>query len=152
MLNRIRMAMGLAGMLVLLGTSAALAKGSFAFVSVSGENLKGELRLYDTSITQDWFAFADFQQSVTAAPLTTPEGGYEITRYYIDGRRNMAFDHLHYYPRAGLVYFDGLVNGSSEYDGKWYRANTQIKGLFMNDVHVAATQEALRDMAFIRRS
>ena len=41
-----------------------------------------------------------------------------------------AFDRLHYYPDTGFVYYDGLVNGSSEYDGKWYTAKPEIKTVF----------------------
>ncbi len=152
MLNRIRIAMELVALLLFLITTTALAKGSFAFVSVSGEGLQREIRLYDTSVTQDWFAFADFQRGAVTAPLNIPKGGYEITRYYIDGRWEVAFDKLHYYPQAGLVRYDGIVNGWSEYDGKWYRAKPEINVLFDKALQAAAIREALRHVAFIRRS
>jgi hypothetical protein len=40
------------------------------------------------------------------------------------------FDQLHYYPYTGYVYYDGLVNGSSEYDGKWYAATPSAEEPF----------------------
>ena len=152
MLKRIRIALGVAAFLLLMSTTAALAKGSFAFISVSGEGLDNDVRLYDAGVTLDWFAFADFQEGRVPPPAGPPQGGYEITRYYLDGRRETAFDHLHYYPQAGLVYYDGIVNGWSSYDGKWYRANPEIRTIFEKDVQAAATEEALRRAAFIHRS
>lgn len=152
MQNRIQIALGLTATLLVFSTTAAFAKGSFAFISVSGEGLKSDVRLYDTSVTQDWFAFADFQRGAVPAPLNIPKGGYEITRYYIDGRWEVAFDKLHYYPQVGLVHYDGIVNGWSEYDGKWYRAKPEINVLFEKDLQAAAIREALRHVAFIRRS
>ena len=38
----------------------------------------------------------------------------------------------HYYPYAGYVYYDGLVEGSSEYDGNWYAANPSAEAPFRN--------------------
>jgi hypothetical protein len=36
---------------------------------------------------------------------------------------------MHYYPSntdtGGYVFYDGLIDGSSEYDGKWYIASTE---------------------------
>ena len=117
-------------LLTLVLTSVAQAKGSFAFIAISGEGLNGEIRTADRNLTLDWFAFADFPGGGIDAPASPPAGGYVITRYYIDGRKPSAFDQLHYYPAAGLVYYDGLKGGSSEYDGKWYTANPVIAGAF----------------------
>ncbi|HEX2998146.1 MAG TPA: hypothetical protein VHP14_25200 [Anaerolineales bacterium] len=129
MFFRIRAALGIALLAVLVTSIAALAKGGFSFISVTGGDLKDELRLTDPDLTNDFFAFADFSQARTSVPKD-PGTGYEITRYYIDGTRETAFDRLHYYPDAGLVYYDGIVNGSSEYDGEWYTAQTVIKKTF----------------------
>ncbi|HSK66210.1 MAG TPA: hypothetical protein VK888_04725 [Anaerolineales bacterium] len=60
--------------------------------------------------------------------------GYEIRRYYIDGKREILFDRLHYYPSTGFVFYDGIVNGDSEYDGEWYSANLAIKTAFESAV------------------
>jgi hypothetical protein len=50
---------------------------------------------------------------------------------------------LHYYPDSGYVFYDGIVNGSSEYDGKWYTANPNIKSVFEAAL-VAQTQSAIK--------
>ena len=63
-------------------------------------------------------------------PPSNPGIGYEIRRFYIDGRREIAFDRLHYYPDTGFVFYDGIVNGSSEYDGDWYKASPNVADAF----------------------
>lgn len=129
MFFRIRAAFGIALLIALIASITAFAKGGFSFISITGGNLKDELRVTDPDLTTDFFAFADFSRAKTKAP-TDPGTGYEITRYYIDGKRETAFDRLHYYPETGFVYYDGIVNGSSEYDGEWYTAKPEIKKTF----------------------
>lgn len=129
MFFRIRAAFGIALLIALIASITAFAKGGFSFISITGGNLKDELRVTDPDLTTDFFAFADFSRAKTKAP-TDPGTGYEITRYYIDGKRETAFDRLHYYPETGFVYYDGIVNGSSEYDGEWYTARPEIKTVF----------------------
>ncbi len=148
MVPRIRTASGLALLMMLTLTTTALAKGNFSFIGISGASLNSELRTSDRGLTADWFAFADFPAGGISAPAHPPEGGYVITRYYIDAGQVAAFDRLHYYPAAGLVYYDGLVGGRSEYDGKWYAAKPEIKTAFENAL---INEEALH-VQFIRKS
>jgi hypothetical protein len=108
---------------------SAFAKGGFSFISITGPNLKEAVRVTDLALTNDYFAFADFYQNRTDAPANAGTG-YEVTRYYVVNSREEAFDRLHYYPETGFVFYDGLVNGSSEYDGKWYSARPEIKTAF----------------------
>ena len=129
MFSRFRIAAGLALLLTLLTSITVFAKGSFAFISITGSDLKEAIRVSDPALTESFFAFADFYRDSTEAPAD-PGNGYEITRYYVDGNRESAFDKLHYYPDTGFVYYDGIVNGSSEYDGKWYTAKPDIKTIF----------------------
>jgi len=129
MFSKYRIAIGLAFMLALIASVAVYAKGAFSFIAVTGGSLKQELRVTDPDLTDDFFAFAEFYTSKTKAP-EDPGVGYEITRYYIEGARETAFDRLHYYPDTGFVFYDGLVNGSSEYDGEWYTAKPEIKTVF----------------------
>lgn len=141
MFSRFRSAVGLALLLALLTSPTVLAKGSFAFISITGPDLKEAVRLSDPALTEDFFTFADFYQNKTEAPAD-PGMSYEITRYYVDGNRESVFDKLHYYPDTGYVYYDGIVNGSSEYDGKWYTANPDIQTIFetalFNQIRLAA--------------
>jgi hypothetical protein len=129
MFFRIRVAFNLALLSILMSSITAFAKGGFSFIAITGPNLKEEVRATNLALTEDFFAFADFFRDRTKAP-TDPGTGYEITRYYIDGKREIAFDHLHYYPDTGFVYYDGIVNGSSEYDGAWYTAKPETKAVF----------------------
>ena len=149
MFTRIRIALGLA--VVLMLTTSALAKGSFTFMLVSGRNLKTDVVVTDPAVTADYFAFADFFHGKANEPAS-PGASFEVTRYYVDHGRGQAFDRLHYYPDSGFVYYDGLVNGWSEYDGKWYAAKPEIKAMFERAVQTAALQEQARHSVFIRRS
>lgn len=129
MFRRIRIAIGFALMAIFMTSIIAFAKGGFSFVAVTGSGLEGEVRSTDPALTEDFFAFADFYRNKTREPAN-PGAAYEITRYYIEGKREIPFDRLHYYPETGLVYYDGIVNGSSEYDGEWYTAKPGILSVF----------------------
>lgn len=122
-----------ASVLVLLMAFAlagrAFAKGGFSFIMVSGPGLPEPVRVTDTRLTADFFVFANFFEDRTNAP-EHPGEAYVITRHYVDGSRDWAFDQLQYYPGSGLVYYDGIVNGWSEYDDHWYTAQPGISELF----------------------
>ncbi len=137
MFSRIRIAFAYAILASMLAASAVSAKGGFAFITISGSGIKESIRAANGALTQDFFAFADFYRDTTDAP-SDPGLGYEITRYYIDNNRDVAFDKLHYYPETGFVFYDGIVNGSSEYDGKWYTAKSEIKAEFESVLSAAA--------------
>ena len=126
MFSRIRIAFGLALLLSLITSVTAFAKGGFSFITIAGPNLKETVRVTDTALTRSFFAFANFYEDKADAPAS-PGVGYEITRYYM---REIAFDNLHYYPETGFVFYDGIVNGESEYDGEWYKANLEVKTVF----------------------
>jgi hypothetical protein len=129
MISRIRNAVGLAFLLALITSVIVFAKGGFSFISIVGPGIGEEVRATDLKLTEDFFAFADFYRDRIEAPAE-PGPGYEITRYYVDGKREIAFDRLHYYPSTGFVFYDGIVNGDSEYDGEWYSANPAVKTVF----------------------
>ena len=129
MFSRTRWALGLALLLTLLMSTTVLAKGGFSYITVTGADLKREIRLSDPALIESFFAFADFYRSRTDAPAD-PGTGYEIIRCYVDGKIETIFDRLHYYPETGYVFYDGIENGSSEYDDKWYLATAEIKSAF----------------------
>ena len=131
MFSRSRTVIGLTLLLTLFTFSTVFAKGSFSFIAITGADLKDPIRSTDPALTTGYFAFADFYQNETEAP-SNPGTGYEVTRYYMDGGRESAFDHMHYYLATGYVYYDGLVNGSSEYDGGWYKAQPEVKAVFQS--------------------
>ena len=140
MLTRIRKAALLALAAALITSITAFAKGGFSFISIKGGGLKEEIRSEDPALTEDFFGFADFYQHKTSAPVD-PGTGYEITRYYIEGVGEIAFDRLHYYPEMGFVYYDGIVNGSSEYDGEWYIAKSEIRSAFEKALSVGSVSQ-----------
>lgn len=144
MFTRIRNTFGLVLLLSLLTAVAAFAKGGFDFLTITGPGLKDAIHVNDPALTEGFFTFANFYEDRTQAPAD-PGEGYEITRFYAEGIGDRAFDRLHYYPESGLVFYDGIVNGSSEYDGGWYTANPEIKPLFESalsgQLHQAAPVE-----------
>lgn len=137
MVNRIRVPFGLALLLSLISSIAAFAKGGFDFILITGPDITEAVRVTDTALTEGFFAFANFYEDKTKAPAA-PGVGYEITRHYIDGNREYIFDRLHYYPDTGFVFYDGIENGDSEYDGEWYTANPEIKTIFESALALSA--------------
>jgi len=125
MFSRIKNSLGLALLLSLMTSIAVFAKGGFSFITVAGAGLKESVRITDAALTEGFFTFANFYEDRVDAPAN-PGEGYEITRYYLDGKREIAFDRLHYYPVTGFVFYDGIVNGESEYDSEWYTSNPKI--------------------------
>jgi hypothetical protein len=107
---------------LLIPATIALAKGGFDYITVKGPGVTGEINVTNPALTGDFFAFADFSKGPIDPPAD-PGEGYQIVRVYVVDTKPAPFDQLHYYPYTGYVYYDGLVNGSSEYDVKWYAAN-----------------------------
>lgn len=118
---------------LLIPTMLVFAQGNFDYLAVKGPGITGEINITNPALTGDFFAFADFTQGEVPAPAD-PGQGYQVVRVYVetvDGKPSPTpFDQLHYYPYTGYVYYDGLVNGSSEYDGKWYAANLSAEEPF----------------------
>lgn len=141
MITRFRMAFGLGLLLSLITSLTVLAKGGFDFITITGPDSKEPVQVTDTALTEDFFTFANFHEDRTKAPAD-PGEGYEITRFYAEGIGDRAFDRLHYYPESGFVYYDGIVNGSSEYDGGWYTANPEIKPIFESALAAQSGQAA----------
>ena len=150
MVLRIRIAVGLSLFLTLVTFMTAFAKGGYSFITIAGSTLKNTIRSTDPALTTDFFAFADFYRDKSEEPAH-PGAGYEITRYYTKGNREVPFDRLLYYPETGFVYYEGLVNGSSEYDGGWYKAATEIKTAF-EDALGMTKPEPIRPDTFLVRS
>jgi hypothetical protein len=150
MLSRIQIAVGLSLVLAVITSLTAFAKGGYSFINIAGPTLKNTIRSADPALTSDYFAFADFYRNKSEEPVHLGVG-YEITRYYIQGNREVPFDHLHYYPETGFVYYDGLVNGSSEYDRGWYKAAPEIKTVFERALGITKPQ-GLRPSTFLTHS
>ncbi len=105
------------------------AKGPASKITITGPELLEPIEITDANVLAP-LSFGVLENSfkhVLAVPDSLGEG-YELTRYFSDERGNYTpFDHVHYYPNPsgadGYVYYDGIINGSSEYDGDWFRIN-----------------------------
>lgn len=110
----------------LIPATVGFAKGNFDYITIKGPGITGEINVTSPALTDDFFAFADFTQGAIPPPFD-PGEGYQVVRVYVETVDGTAvdtpFDQLHYYPYTGHVFYDGLVEGVSEYDGKWYAAN-----------------------------
>ena len=103
----------------LMPLPAALAGGCCGVATITSPDTGRELvaRRGQTTLGYDLTAFdsfTDFRLRTTAPARSGP--AYEVDR---DG-----WDHLLYYPGVeaapGVVYYEGLYNGSSEYDYQWF--------------------------------
>ena len=123
--------------------TSALAKGPFSYITIKGPDVSGDLSVTDPAML-DYFAFADFSKGGMDAPAN-PGDEYEVVRSFVDPETNKVqnWDMLHYYPDTGYVYYDGLINGSSEYDGKWYQARPNINAEFSSALSKNAFLEYL---------
>ncbi len=124
-----RSALLILALFTVFSASLVFAKGNFTYLSVKGPGLTGELTLTNPALTEDFFAFADFLKGAIDAP-PDPGEGYQVIRIHVENNKDVPFDLLHYYPYTGFVYYDGLVDGSSEYDKKWYTANPSAEEPF----------------------
>jgi hypothetical protein len=116
-------------LIIIMPFTKALEGGGFDYITIKGPGITGEIDVTNPELTGDFFAFADFSRGEVAEPADAGQG-YEIVRVYVEGSTDAPFDRLRYYPYTGFVFYDGLINGSSEYDGKWYAANPSAEAPF----------------------
>lgn len=107
-------------------SGVAFAKGPFDKVTLSGGSLENEVELSDP-LLMAFFDISDFPNASIEQPQVEGEG-YLVVRYFEEADGSLtAWDQLRFYPNneatGGYVYYEGLVNGSSEYDGRWYLAS-----------------------------
>ncbi|MBI1276596.1 MAG: hypothetical protein GC179_00570 [Anaerolineaceae bacterium] len=70
-------------------------------------------------------ALEKFPNSITQPNVTGK--GYELARAFKNGRTYRIFDRVRYFPAGdhGYVFYVGIENRWSEYDGKWFEASAQ---------------------------
>lgn len=115
--------------LFILTAGGALAKARFNMIGISGPGLDGLLTYTDPETTE---LLATGRLEAFDRPLEGPpetlEEGYAITRYP-DLDNFVPWDQVIYYRNpageGGSVYYAGLFNGSSEYDGRWFEAQPE---------------------------
>lgn len=109
-----------------MAISLASAKGRFSTVVIMALGT-GELRIVSDPDLEGFTALADFTNGSKDAtnPGSAYADSYEVTRIG-EGEegRLFAIDRLRYVPPGskehGYILYEGLINGSSEYDGKWF--------------------------------
>lgn len=114
--------------LVLVITIPVFAKGVFSKVTIEAPVLVEPIEVTDTQqlealgMMELMDVFSDVE--VNPADLGT---GYALTRYGFMGTEYVPFDQVIYYPgesgQSAHIFYVGIVNGSSEYDGRWFEAN-----------------------------
>ena len=124
--RQISLAALVAGLVALLAPLPAALAGGCCFTQITIQSLDTgrQVTLSGPALTSPYdlstfFSFADFTQPAAQPSRSGP--AYEVAR---DG-----WDHLIYYPgtanQPGVVYYEGLFNGSSEYDGRWFLVPAQ---------------------------
>jgi hypothetical protein len=107
-------------------TTSVFAKGKFSKIVISEGGLTSAIELTNPDL-MDFGSFIGFPGALKETP-TVSGTGYWIRRYGQDEYgRYIEEDQLRYYPATddstGYIFYEGLVSGSSEYDGHWFNAS-----------------------------
>ncbi len=114
---------------LVIPSAIAFAKGKFDYIVIRGPGITEDINVSNPLLTQDYFTFADFTKG-SIDPPAEPGAGFQVIRMIAAGSKGEPYDQLHYYPYTGYVYYDGIVNGYSEYGSQWYIANPAIEEPF----------------------
>ncbi len=114
--------------IVLLSSNPAMAKGTFAKLVISGGRLTSGIEVTDPALL-GFMSLSDFSRAKTQRPDSVGDG-YIVTRFEQDNAGVfIAWDRLRYYPNSsgsgGSIFYEGLINGASEYDQQWYLASPE---------------------------
>jgi hypothetical protein len=127
----------------------ALAKGPPAKVTISGGDLTEEIEIVDDEATLTALGtmyLEDYDTRSRQAPEEISGDGYLITRYFVDDMADedefFPFDQVRFYAHpdgysAGYIQYIGMINGSSEYDGLWFRASREGQAALENVIAAA---------------
>ena len=133
-------------LLILFATaSVAEAKGNFNKVIVYGD---GQAIESNDSSFLEFNGFFNFGKPYPGTPTVVDEG-YLIVRYGMDQDTGeyIAFDSLRLFTKSlasgskPFVYYEGLVNGWSEYDHQWYEANPNTTATLQKIVEQASKSQ-----------
>ena len=124
------------------------AKGPADKITITGPGLDEMIEVTDPATAEalSMTMIEDFRYFIDVPERLGP--GYELTRYYrLENGTYQPFDQVAYYPDlyggSGYVNYIGIVNGWSDYDGKWFRARDEAdevirQVLFEHDVLLPA--------------
>lgn len=116
-------------LLLAFAVQTAFAKGPMQAIGIAWPGSSETIWTEDPEVLEylSVAQFEDFYQAVEFPVKIPVSGGIEINRYYQANERAtpVHFDRLFYFRNTesepGYVYYYGLVNGWSEYDGHWFR-------------------------------
>lgn len=117
--------------LLLLPGTGVTAKGPLARITVDGPGLAAAIEITDANLLSVLGMAEMMDLFVTVDAPVDAGTAYALQRFYHDDRRNIdvPFDSVRYYPHAGdglaYVYYVGIHNGSSEYDGRWFAVTSE---------------------------
>ncbi len=139
------MLLGYLGLLLALWPAVGVeAKGAFDLLVVCDAPATC-FEVTDPSLL-GFFSLADLTRPLEDDLRPEPEAGFSlITRYSLDRAtgESIAFDRLRYYAGVaeseGYVFYEGLIGGSSEYDGRWYRARAGLAAALRESEEAART-------------
>ncbi len=120
---------------LLLAAPISWAKGPPQKVTITGGDLPHDVEITGDAavldalqmlVLEDYDTRSPYEPIDIAAYGDSSGAGYLITRYYVNSAGDFfPFDELRYYPALdggqGYLRYLGIVNGSSEYDGEWFR-------------------------------
>lgn len=143
--------LGLILSLLLITARSVSAKGNFDKPTVQDIASGREFQVTEPAL-MGFFGLSDFDNGTRETPKVGT--GYEITRWAIsrvDGETYVPVDRLRYYPSSstntlgrGWIFYEGLVNGSSEYDGMWFTTTRNSDALMQRILSSTQTLEASR--------
>jgi hypothetical protein len=112
---------------------SAEAMGKFDLIVMESEGLS--FQVFDSEFL-DFYAFSNFAEANISDPPSM-EKGILVTRYSpVDDVYIEPYDQLIYYPSTngsgGYVFYVGLMDGSSDYDQKWYQGNPEAEMMINN--------------------
>lgn len=105
-----------------------LAKGAFSKVTIEAPALVEPIEVTDVQQLEA-LGMLDLMDVFSDAEVNPDDlgAGFTLTRYGFTGTEHVPFDQVIYYPsEAGnpaYIFYVGIINGGSEYDGRWFNAN-----------------------------
>jgi hypothetical protein len=119
---------------LLLAACFVQAKGPPTKITIAGPGLDGVLEVTDPNLV-DGLGLGAMENPRTIRGSQPPDvrgEGYVIERFYCaESGSCRAFDRLHYYLNltgdTDHIFYDGLLDGSSEYDGRWFEVTVEAQ-------------------------
>ena len=131
----------------------AAAKANFDRITVQEQGSETQVEVTDPALL-GFFAFTDFSDGRREPPRVVGPA-FVVTRWEMDRAADAGFqpwDRLRYYHTSqdntlgrGWVFYEGLLNGSSEYDGQWYPSTRNADALMEGIIFPSEARESEAD-------